>query len=61
MLDVNFGGGGLTAPAAKPGEPQPASQLGDGFLMTGEARPLGFVVITRKSTRFVSATSAPAK
>ena len=53
MVDINFGGGAGPAPAAgAPGV--------DGFLMSGEARPLGFVAITRNGTRFISA-APPAK
>jgi len=40
MVDVNFAGG------AGPAE---------GYLMSGEARPLGFVAITKNGTRFISA------
>jgi len=58
MVDVNFAGGSMPAPAANaPGF--------DGFLMSGEARPLGFVAITPKGTRFIPAVipvaNAPAK
>ena len=49
MVEVNFAGAGL---AGAPGV--------DGFLMSGEARPLGFVAITKTKTRFISA-AAPAK
>ena len=54
MVDVNFAGAGVAAQA--PGAPAP-----DGFLMSGEARPLGFVAITKKGTHFISAGQAPAK
>ncbi len=48
MVEVNFGGGGV--------------QMGsDAFFMGGEARPLGFVAITKKGTRFLSVAKAPAK
>ena len=53
MVEVNFAGAGVADP--KPGTPGV-----DGFLMSGEARPLGFVAITRTKTRFISA-AAPAK
>jgi len=53
MVEVNFAGAGV---AAQPGAPAP-----DGFLMSGEARPLGFVAVTKKGTRFISAAAAPAK
>jgi len=53
MVEVNFAGAGVADP--KPGTPGV-----DGFLMSGEARPLGFVAITRTKTRFINA-AAPAK
>ena len=53
MVEVNFAGAGSQGP--KPGAPGI-----DGFLMSGEARPLGFVAITKTKTRFISA-AAPAK
>ena len=52
MVDVNFAGGAAPAPAGAPGA--------DGFLMSGEARPLGFVIVGKNGTRFISA-AAPAK
>jgi hypothetical protein len=48
MVEVNFGGGGV-------------QKAGDAFFMGGEARPLGFVAITKKGTRFLSVAKAPAK
>ena len=51
MIDINFGGGGVAAPGAGPG----------GYLMSGEARPLGFVAVTKKGTRFLTAGAAPVK
>jgi hypothetical protein len=48
MVEVNFGGGGV-------------QQAGDAFFMGGQARPLGFVAITKKGTRFLSVAKAPAK
>jgi uncharacterized spore protein YtfJ len=75
MVDISFGGAGLVAPTAavapaaaasaskgasadaRQNPPAPA----DGFYMSGEARPLGFVVITKQGTRFISLAAAPAK
>jgi uncharacterized spore protein YtfJ len=54
MVDVHFGGGGMAAPGS------PAAGA-DGFYMSGEARPLGFVAITKKGTRFISVGKTPAK
>ena len=48
MVEVNFGGGGV-------------QMGGDAFFMGGEARPLGFVAITKNGTRFLSVAKAPAK
>jgi uncharacterized spore protein YtfJ len=65
MIDVNFGGAGMAAPenpAAK--APQNPATGVDGFFMSGEARPLGFVATTKKGTRFISiagAAKTPAK
>lgn len=54
MVDVNFAGAGVAAPAsAAPGV--------GGFLMSGEVRPLGFVAVTKTKTRFISAATAPAQ
>jgi uncharacterized spore protein YtfJ len=62
MIDVNFGGLGMAAPgspaAAAAQNPAPGV---DGFFMSGEARPLGFVVIGKKGTRFISVVKTPAK
>ena len=54
MVDVNFAGGTVPAPAAN-------ARGFDGFLMSGEARPLGFVAITPKGTRFLPVGNAPGK
>jgi uncharacterized spore protein YtfJ len=57
MIDVSFGGAGMHAPAP----PAPPVAV-DGFYMSGEARPLGFVVISKNGTRFISLTkAAPAR
>ncbi len=61
MVDLNFGGGGIAAPADSTGK-APTSPLpgGEGFLMSGEARPVGFVAITKKRVEFLS-VAAPKK
>ena len=62
MIDVSFGGGGMAGSgspaAAAPPSPPPGV---DGFYMSGEARPLGFVAIGKKGTRFISVVKTPAK
>ena len=53
MIDINFGGAGLVSPGGpstavpKAAAPQAPLAGADGFLMSGEARPLGFVVVTK--------------
>lgn len=75
MIDISFGGAGLSSPSATPAAAQPTAKApgptapapqalppgADGFLMGGEARPLGFVVVSPQGTRFVSVAAAPAK
>jgi uncharacterized spore protein YtfJ len=70
MAEVTFGGAGMAvpaaAPAAKPPSPPAAKPPGppmggEGFFMSGEVRPLGFVVITTKGARFISVPKTPAK
>jgi len=50
----SFGGGGG-------GAPQNPEMEGKGFYMGGEARPLGFIVVTKSGTRFVSVGKIPRK
>jgi uncharacterized spore protein YtfJ len=54
MIDVGFGGGGG-------GAPQNPDMGGKGFYMSGEARPLGFVVVTKAGTQFISVGKIPKK
>jgi uncharacterized spore protein YtfJ len=61
-IDVSFGGGAMAAHGS-PGAaaPQSPPMGADGFFMSGEARPLGFVAIGRKGTRFIGVAKTPAK
>ena len=61
MIDVSFGGGGMAA-SGSPTASAPHNPPGgvDGFFMRGEARPLGFVAISKKGTRFISVAKTPA-
>ena len=64
IIDVNFGGAGMAAPGSPAATAQNPAMGADGFFMSGEARPLGFVVIGKKGTRFISVAGAaktPAK
>jgi uncharacterized spore protein YtfJ len=54
MIDIGFGGGGG-------GAPQNMEMGGKGFYMSGEARPLGFVVVTKAGTQFISVGKVPGK
>jgi uncharacterized spore protein YtfJ len=54
MIDIGFGGGGG-------GAPQAPDMGGKGFYMSGEARPLGFVVVSKAGTKFVSVGKIPRK
>lgn len=56
-VEVSFGGAGMAAPGAPQG---PAPGV-DGFFMSGDARPLGFVAITKKGTSFIGVAKTPAK
>ena len=62
MIDVSFGGGGMAGSGspAVAAPPSPPTAV-DGFYMSGEARPLGFVAIGKKGTRFISVGKTPAK
>lgn len=54
MVDIGFGGGGASVP-------QSPEQGAKGFYMSGEARPLGFIVITKSGAEFVSVGKVPSK
>jgi len=54
MIDIGFGGGG--------GGPSGSQTMGgSGFGMGGEVKPLGFIIISKKETRFVSVGKIPRK
>ena len=67
MIDINFGGAGLVSPGGQPAAapkgaaPQAPLAGADGFLMSGEARPVGFMVVTKQGTRFISVAQKSAK
>ena len=54
MVDIGFGGGGASVP-------QSPEQGAKGLYMSGEARPLGFIVITKSGAEFVSVGKVPRK
>ncbi|HVP91390.1 MAG TPA: hypothetical protein VMS75_09250 [Terriglobales bacterium] len=53
MIDIGFGGG-------QAGMPQGGTN-GSGYFMSGQARPLGFVAVSKKGTRFISVGKTPGK
>jgi len=54
MIELGFGGGGG-------GAPQNLDLGGKGFFMSGEARPIGFVVVSKAGTQFISVAKIPRK
>lgn len=54
MIDIGFGGGG--------GGPSGGQQMGGrGFYTSGEAKPIGFVIISKTGTKFISVSKIPRK
>ena len=60
MIDVKFGSAATTVPSGSTA-PQNAVPPANLFYMTGEAKPLGFVAITKKGTRFINLVKSDAK
>jgi len=54
LIDVGYGGGGG---GSIPGQ----GPVGIGFGLSGEAKPLGFIVITKEETKFISVAKVPRK
>jgi len=52
IVDVSFGGGAMIPPEAA--KTPPSKPIADSFYLSGEVRPLGFVAVTKKGTRFIS-------
>lgn len=53
MIDIGYGGG--------EGGGLEVQQKAGGFYMGGQAKPLGFIVITKEGTKFISVGKAPRK
>jgi len=60
MVDVKFGTAATKAPSGATA-PQSAQSQANLFYISGEARPLGFVAITGKGTRFINLVRSEAK
>jgi len=54
MVEVGFGGGGGGAPGGQP-------MGGSGFYISGNAKPVGFVIISKAGVKFVSVGKIPRK
>ncbi|MGQ9671644.1 MAG: GerW family sporulation protein [Candidatus Aminicenantales bacterium] len=54
MIELGFGGGGG-------GAPQNLDLGGKGFFMSGEAKPIGFVAISKAGTQFIHVAKIPHK
>jgi len=54
LIDVGYGGGGG-------GSVKGQGPVGIGFGLSGEAKPLGFIVITKEETKFISVAKVPRK
>ena len=53
MIDIGYGGG--------EGGGLDVQQKAGGFYMGGQAKPLGFIVITKEGTKFIPVGKAPRK
>jgi len=60
MIDVKFGSAATKA-ATEATAPQSTKSQANLFCMSGEARPLGFVAITGKGTRFINLVKSDVK
>lgn len=60
MIDVKFGSAASKAPSGATA-PQSAQSQASLFYISGEARPLGFVAITGKGTRFINLVRSDVK
>jgi uncharacterized spore protein YtfJ len=53
MIDIGYGGGEAGG--------QEVSQRAGGFYMSGNAKPMGFIIISKEGTKFLSVGKAPRK
>ncbi len=61
MIDVKFGSAASKAPSGATTAPQSAQSQASLFYISGKARPLGFVAITGKGTRFINLARSDVK
>jgi len=61
MIDIGYGGGGGGGPVSQTGGGSQVQMGGSGFGMKGEAKVLGFIVLSKAGVKFVAAEKAPRK
>jgi uncharacterized spore protein YtfJ len=61
MIDIGYGGGGGGGPIMQTGGSGMQTMGASGFYMKGEAKVLGFVVLSKAGVKFVAAEKAPRK
>jgi uncharacterized spore protein YtfJ len=58
MIDIGYGGGGGGPVMQTGGGPQ-IQMGGSGFFMKGEAKALGFIILSKAGVKFITAGKAP--
>jgi uncharacterized spore protein YtfJ len=61
MIDIGYGGGGSSGPVMQTGGASQIQMGGSGFGMKGEAKVLGFIVLSKAGVKFIAAEKAPRK
>lgn len=61
MIDIGYGGGGGGGPVMQTSGAPQIQMGGSGFGMKGEAKVLGFVVLSKAGVKFLAAEKAPRK
>ncbi len=61
MIDIGYGGGGGGGPVMQTGGGPQIQMGGSGFGMKGEAKVLGFIVLSKAGVKFMAAEKAPRK
>ena len=61
MIDIGYGGGGGGGPVMQTGAGPQMQMGGSGFGMKGEAKVLGFIVLSKAGVKFIAAEKAPRK
>jgi uncharacterized spore protein YtfJ len=61
MIDIGYGGGGGGGPMMQTGGASQMQMGASGFGMKGEAKVLGFIVLSKAGVKFLPAEKAPRK